>query len=47
MRWSVLSWLVWSALLVFVALVAGCSDAPLIERQARRVVLVEVFSSTG
>lgn len=30
-----------------VLFVVGCSDAPLIEREARRVVLVEIFSSTG
>jgi hypothetical protein len=32
---------------VLAVAVLSCSDAPLIERQARRAVLVELFSSTG
>lgn len=28
-------------------MVTACSDAPFIERAARRIVLVELFSSTG
>jgi len=35
-----------AALAVVLALVAGCSDAPLITRQANRLVLSELFSTT-
>jgi hypothetical protein len=35
-----------AALAVLLVLGAGCSDAPLISRQANRLVLSELFSTT-
>jgi len=35
-----------AALAVMVVLAAGCSDAPLTTRQANRLVLSELFSTT-
>jgi hypothetical protein len=35
-----------AALVVLLVLTAGCSDAPLITRQANRLVLSELFSTT-
>lgn len=35
-----------AALAVLLVLTVGCSDAPLITRQANRLVLSEIFSTT-
>jgi hypothetical protein len=35
-----------AALAILMVLAAGCSDAPLITRQANRLVLSELFSTT-